>query len=120
MKKRKRLNFKRILTILLFIVAVIYSYNKFYMEPEENNSNKKILSILNIEDDSPYKIIKQDSNSKYSGAGQSKVKGKDGYFTTFTTCEPNKKTYLEYKQNGAPLGVIMNIGVAVWQKMGAE
>ena len=34
------------------------------------------------------------------GSGQEKVDNKVGYFTTFTTSEPNSKTYIEYKQNG--------------------
>mgnify|MGYP000830545991 FL=1 len=31
--------------------------------------------------------------------GKEKVKNKNGYFTTFTTIENHKKTYIEYKQN---------------------
>lgn len=34
------------------------------------------------------------------GEGQKEVLGKDGYFTTFTTDNQYKKTYIEYKQNG--------------------
>ena len=29
---------------------------------------------------------------------QEKINNKDGYFTTFTTKEKNKRTYIEYKQ----------------------
>lgn len=34
------------------------------------------------------------------GSGQERVSDKDGYFTTFTTENNYKKTYIEYKQNG--------------------
>lgn len=47
-----------------------------------------------------YETIKLDKNENYSGIGQEKVPNVDGYFTTFTTMEDNKKTYKEYKQNG--------------------
>lgn len=49
---------------------------------------------------SEYRTIAQAVNNNYSGIGQENIKGKDGYFTTFTTIEDNKKTYIEYKQNG--------------------
>ena len=61
------------------------------------NLNKFISKVTNS---SEYKTIKQDVNKNYSGIGQEKIKNKDGYFTTFTTTENNKKTYIEYKQNG--------------------
>lgn len=100
MKKIKRLSFKKVIIFFIFVAAVIYSFNNFYAKPENKEKSNSIISILNIKDDSTYKTIKQDTNSKYSGIGQKKVKDKDGYFTTFTTVDDNKKTYLEYKQNG--------------------
>ena len=39
-------------------------------------------------------------NSDYQGIGQVEITGEDGYFTTFTTIDENKKTYKEFKQNG--------------------
>ena len=50
--------------------------------------NKEIANSINL-----------NINKNYSGIGQEKVKNKDGYFTTFTTIENHKKTYIEYKQN---------------------
>ena len=50
------------------------------------------------DDDIFYPVIKQDTNENYDGLGQEEIKGKDGYFTTFTT--NNNKIYKEYKQNG--------------------
>lgn len=46
-----------------------------------------------------YEVIKLDNNEDYAGIGQEKVSNKNGYFTTFTTID--KKTYIEYKQNGS-------------------
>ena len=94
-RKKRKLNFKRILFLILFIVAIIYIYNK-----SNNNQIIDKSPLPNIFNNSDYKTIKQDKNDNYSGIGQEKVKNKDGYFTTFTTEEKNKKTYIEYKQNG--------------------
>lgn len=49
------------------------------------------------DDDIFYPVIKQDTNENYDGLGQEGIKGKDGYFTTFTTA--HERTFLEYKQN---------------------
>lgn len=89
MRKRKRLKIKKILFILFLIFFVINLYN---------NKLKIHYFFLNISNLSGYKVIKQDKNPNYSGIGQEKVTGKDGYFTTFTT--DTEKTFIEYKQNG--------------------
>ena len=47
-----------------------------------------------------YPIIAQSKNENYVGIGQERKSRQDGYFTTFTTVEENKKIYKEYKQNG--------------------
>lgn len=94
MKKRKKLNKKRkikylIIDFTILIMVLIYVAR-----------NRPVKTIIQTDAnvDSRYEIIKQDENLNYSGLGQEKVKNKDGYFTTFTTT--NKKTYIEYKQNG--------------------
>lgn len=99
MKKKKRkykLSFKKILIWILIISGVlIYHHfitNKITDENIENGNNVRI--------DSGYDVIKQDTDSNYLGVGQEKIKNQDGYFTTFTTGEANKKIYKEYKQNG--------------------
>ena len=45
-----------------------------------------------------FNIEELSKNENYSGIGQEKVEGKDGYDTTFTTI--NNKVYKEYKQVG--------------------
>lgn len=97
-KHKKKLNIKRLLLVIIFIVFIIIFVKNNIFDNHPNLSNK----ILNILDNSSseYTIIKQDNNNKYSGAGQEKVSNKDGYYTTFTTNSPYKKTYIEYKQNG--------------------
>lgn len=79
--KKKRLIIFIVLLYLIFILI------------------KNFPNFINFYFFSGYKIIKQDTNSNYSGIGQTKVKNQDGYFETFTT-ENNEKTYIEYKQNG--------------------
>ena len=94
--KRKKLNKKRFL-ILLVIVLGTYLYIK---NISFNNVSPNLnTAISEITYNSEYTIIKQDTNINYSGIGQEKVKNKDGYFTTFTTIDSNKKIYKEYKQN---------------------
>ena len=80
-KKKFKINYKRI-AFILFSIFIFY------------------FLFTNIKLTNDYEIIKQDKNSNYLGIGQQKVKNKDGYFTTFTTIQENKKTYKEYKQNG--------------------
>ena len=87
MKTNKRkLNKKRIIIFILVNNISIFS---------DISQNMNIFNLSNN-----YKIIKKDTNKNYPGIGQEKVKNKDGYFTTFTTEDNYKKTYIEYKQNG--------------------
>ena len=96
--KRKRINKKRIIILILLILAIIYIYNNITTRSGITSSlGESLNNILHTDD---YKIIKQDTNKNYEGIGQEKVKNKDGYFTTFTTEDNHKKTYIEYKQNG--------------------
>lgn len=76
-RKKKKLNIKLIIFIILFIICAFYIGNKFF---------------------SKYTLVSTSSNVNYSGIGQKSISGKDGYVTTFTTS--NGKTYKEYKQNG--------------------
>ena len=91
--KKKKLNKKRLILSLLILFFIIYLYVNYNNSTLENSS----LDFGNI---SGYDVIKKDNNPNYAGTGQEKVKHKDGYFTTFTTCGDNQKTYIEYKQNG--------------------
>ena len=90
MKKKKIIGLLIILGICLLLKNCSFSDLSY-------NLNKFISKVTNS---SEYKTIKQDVNKNYSGIGQEKIKNKDGYFTTFTTTENNKKIYIEYKQNG--------------------
>ncbi len=94
-KTRKKLNKKRLVFSLFLLCIILYLYVNSRNTVIENTN-----FISPIENDSGYDIIKQDTNPRYSGIGQEKVKQKDGYFTTFTTENNHQKTYLEYKQNG--------------------
>ena len=90
-KKRKKLKISKII-ILIISIFLIITFLKQY--------NNKIPKLFNNFFNKKYETIKQDYNKNYSGIGQEKVNHKDGYFTTFTTNENNKRTYIEYKQNG--------------------
>ena len=90
MKKRK------ILMLLIIILGMFIFFRNISFNNISYRLNKFVSKITNT---SEYKTIKQDINKNYSGIGQEKVKNKDGYFTTFTTIENHKKTYIEYKQN---------------------
>lgn len=94
-QKKKKLNIQKILFFILFIISAVYCINRCTVN---TNINQSLLP--NSINNSNYKIIKQDTNKNYSGIGQEKINNKDGYFTTFTTKEKNKRTYIEYKQNG--------------------
>jgi hypothetical protein len=97
MKKKKKLNIKKIaLFIILITLIIIFIKNNTFFNKTSNILNNS----LSIKSSNGYDIIKQDNNDKYLGKGQEKVSNKDGYFTTFTTIENNQKTYKEYKQNG--------------------
>ena len=93
-KYKKKLNIKRFFLLIIFI-TILVRYIIF------TNSSLEILDKLSFTTiDNGYKIIKQDENNNYLGVGQEKVSNKDGYYTTFTTDDKYKKTYIEYKQNG--------------------
>ncbi len=93
-KKMKHKRKNKIILLLLTMILIIYLFIKYQnlitININTNDSSSK----------SNYSIIKQDENKNYTGVGQQKVKNEDGYFTTFTTVNNNKKTYKEYKQNG--------------------
>lgn len=95
---KRKLNKKRIIVLVLFIILIFYLYYNFLTNNSIFSGIGQNLDIFNFS--SGYKVIKQDTNKKYSGIGQEKVRDKDGYFTTFTTEDNYKKTYIEYKQNG--------------------
>ena len=80
------------------IILVFYLYYNFLANSSIFSNISKNFNISNFF--GGYKVIKQDKNKNYPGIGQEKVQNKDGYFTTFTTQENHKKTYIEYKQNG--------------------
>ena len=88
---------KRIIILLIIILGIYLFFRNTSFNNISYNLNRFISKITNS---SEYKTIKQDLNKNYSGKGQEKVSNKDGYYTTFTTNDPYKKTYIEYKQNG--------------------
>lgn len=88
---------KKTILILLLIILGIYLF--FMNLPFSNISSNLTRFISEVTNTVEYKTIKQDVNKNYFGIGQETVKNKDGYFTTFTTIENHKKTYIEYKQN---------------------
>ena len=92
---KKKLNKRKVLIFILLMMVIICLYNNYVNNFSNFHSN---LTLFNSSD--KYKVIKQDINNNYLGIGQEKVKDKDGYFTTFTTVDKYKKTYIEYKQNG--------------------
>lgn len=96
MKRRKKINIKKIILILfLFIVLFILLKNIISFFSKDTFIFNSISNFSKAE----YEIIKQDYNENYTGIGQKKVFGEDGYFTTFTDIDG--KTYREYKQNGS-------------------
>ena len=84
--------------VILFLIGGIFLF--FRNIPFDTISYHLNQLISKVTNSSEYKTIKQDVNKNYAGIGQEKVNDKDGYFTTFTTIENHKKTYIEYKQNG--------------------
>lgn len=97
-KHKKKLNIRRI----IFLIVILFIFILFIKNINSTNGSSIESYILQNTTltKNEYDIIKQDHNSNYSGEGQKKVSNKDGYFTTFTTDSPYKKTYIEYKQNG--------------------
>lgn len=88
-RTKRRLNLKKLilfLLILMIIIYLIFHYGQIALEHFANDEN--------------YDIVKADTNTNYDGIGQETIQRKDGYFTTFTTTDNYKKTYIEYKQNG--------------------
>lgn len=85
--RKKKLNIKKILflTSICFLVFILIQYSFMF--------EKKSSTISN------YEIIMKSKNEKYLGIGQQELENQDGYFTTFTTEDTNKKIYKEYKQN---------------------
>lgn len=83
MKNKKR----KLLKFLLFIIVIIIL---FYLTSNYFPNIKTNVFIP----------VSQAKNDNYQGIGQETITGKDGYFTTFTTIDNYKKTYIEYKQNG--------------------
>lgn len=80
---------KRILIVLLVLGVSMLTFQF---------SRKQLSPAVNYEP--TYPVIKLDENQSYLGKGQERVSNQDGYFTVFSTMEPNQKTFLEYKQNG--------------------
>ena len=111
-KKKLKLNLKKILIRLLFILIVILGYlliKYYFLIIDNNNTNVADIKSYNTIDipqdtlntnlqNNNFDIIAEEKNPNYSGAGQLKVNEKSGYFTTFTS--ENKMVYKEYKQNG--------------------
>lgn len=95
--KRKKIKVKNIFLLLVIICMILYFYIRD-MSPE--TINNPLVNNGSIVIPPKYPIIKKDNNDNYNGVGQEKIENQDGYFTTFTTEENNKKTYKEYKQNG--------------------
>lgn len=97
MRKRKIKNKRNNKKIIILLIIILFAYFFF-----KSNLFKNLYYnfMYNILEPPKYEIIKQDKNKNYSGTGQEQIKNKDGYFTTFTTIENYKKTYIEYKQNG--------------------
>ncbi len=88
---------KRIIIALIIIIGICLFFINNSLNDISYNLNKFISKITHT---SEYQTIKQDINKNYSGIGQEKVENKKDYFTTFTTIENHKKTYIEYRQNG--------------------
>lgn len=95
---KRKINKKRIIFLIITIILIIWLYNNFILTNNMLSDISNKLNISNYTDN--YKVIKKDTNKTYPGKGQEKVSNKDGYFTTFTTEDNYKKTYIEYKQNG--------------------
>lgn len=98
-KANKKINARKIILLICILIIIIYVIKN----PIKIENEIKDIVPTGGTDDTLYSIIKQDYNNKYKGIGQKKIENKDGYFTTFTTVEENKKVYKEYKQNGTAL-----------------
>ena len=95
--KKQKLNIKRIIiSLIIFFIALLFLINHICSNTLSNIGT----TISDLTYSTKFKTIKQDTNDNYLGIGQKTIENMDGYFTTFTTVENNKKTYIEYKQNG--------------------
>ena len=94
---KKKLNIKKVIFFNIFVILIIVFIKNILFSAKVSDFVSPLPSTLV---DTGYGIIKQDKNDKYIGVGQEKVSNKDGYYTTFTTDNSHKKTYIEYKQNG--------------------
>lgn len=109
-KARVKFNFKKIFINLffLFIIIALYLFIKYRFLIMDNPINANIDNTPNIISNvsevnkikPEYEIVSQDFLPNYAGIGRQKIENKDGYSTTFTTINTNKKIYNEYKQNG--------------------
>lgn len=100
MKRKRKLNLKKLITRIIFILCLVIGYfiikYRFFII---RNSTSFVSNI--IQSDTNYESINRKINEKYSGIGQKEVNSKDGYKTIFTTNDISSiKTYIEYKQNG--------------------
>ena len=96
MKKLMKKVRKIIFVICLMIIIIYIMKNSIYYVKNELNKSLPVEGSSN----DIFGIIKLDNNTNYEGIGQERINNKDGYFTTFTTTQKNKKIYKEYKQNG--------------------
>ena len=71
MNKKRKLNIKKIIIFLLVLCLFLYLVVKDIFHHIEISSN--------------YEVTSEEKNPNYSGIGQQKISGQDGYFTTFTT-----------------------------------
>mgnify|MGYP001049381875 CR=1 FL=1 len=81
MRKRNKSFLRKIIKLLILLIILFFAFSlaKKYFKTDIKN-------------------IGQAQNKNYSGIGQEKVKGKDGYDTIFIT--DSSKEYKEYKQGG--------------------
>ena len=94
---KKKISIKKAALCIVFIVVIVGFFRNIECFDKVSGflSDNPLTKIS-----SRYGIVKKDNNDKYSGKGQEKVSDKDGCYTTFTTSDPYKKKYIEYKQNG--------------------
>ena len=88
---RKKKSKLKIFFKMIILIVIIICFRNIYVYTCDKTIFKNNFK---------YKIIYQQKNPNYLGIGVTKVKNEDGFSTTFTTIEDNKKIYKEYKQNG--------------------
>lgn len=89
-KRRKKFRLKKIIIVLISFITINLCLK----------NNLFFYNISKFENDNIYEVIALNKNQNYSGIGQEQIKNQNGYFTTFSTTNNYKKTYIEYKQNG--------------------